>query len=74
MSVIRNDLLGISEKRIPIKKWTRELGLDDTSYIEAGIDAMQYLILHIAKVNASEEEFSIIYEDSGLTKRPEHRQ
>ena len=34
--------------------------------IQAALDALSYLILHIAKVKASQEEFEAIYEQSLL--------
>ena len=38
----------------------------DPSDLQGAVDALAYLILHIAKVKASESEFEIIYEQSGL--------
>ena len=40
-------------------------GLEVTDTQQA-LDALAYLILHIAKVKASQEEFEIIYEQSTL--------
>ena len=40
-------------------------GLDPQD-IQASLDALSYLILHLAKVKASAEEFEIIYEQSLL--------
>ena len=62
MTLVRNDILGISQKSIPIKKLANNLGIEDQSLLQNAIDALEYLILHIAKVNASQEEFYIIYE------------
>ena len=60
-TLIRNDLMGISAQRIPIKKICKRYGIDDPTALEEGIEAMAYLILHMAKVKASEEEFKLIY-------------
>tara|TARA_B110000305_G_C18892502_1_gene382522 strand:- start:167 stop:328 length:162 start_codon:yes stop_codon:yes gene_type:complete len=53
--------MGISAQRIPIKKICKRYGIDDPTALEEGIEAMAYLILHMAKVKASEEEFKLIY-------------
>ena len=41
---------------------SKNLGIDDYSSLQDGINALEYLILHIAKVKASEEEFYILYD------------
>ena len=66
MTLIRNDMLGLSQQKIPIKKLTKNLGLEDPLYLQEAIDAMCYLMLHMAKVKANEEEFLLIYDQSGL--------
>ena len=38
----------------------------EPSEMEQSLDALAYLILHIAKVKAGEAELEIIYEQSGL--------
>eukprot|EP00347_Sterkiella_histriomuscorum_P000266 403376539 len=63
-TIIRNDLLGFS-KNVPIKKISKRFGLDPLD-LQQGMDALAYLILHIAKVKANQEEFEIIFEQSGL--------
>ena len=57
---VRNDLLGL--KAIPVKKYAKALGIDDPSYLEDAIGSLGYLILHMAKVKASEEEFYLLYQ------------
>ena len=64
--MVRNELLGISTVPIPVKKMAKKLGLDDPSDLQASIEALAYLMLHMAKVRASPEEFHLIYESSGL--------
>eukprot|EP00356_Strombidium_inclinatum_P017034 CAMPEP_0170482480 /NCGR_PEP_ID=MMETSP0208-20121228/2479_1 /TAXON_ID=197538 /ORGANISM="Strombidium inclinatum, Strain S3" /LENGTH=54 /DNA_ID=CAMNT_0010755321 /DNA_START=104 /DNA_END=268 /DNA_ORIENTATION=+ len=54
--------MGISEQKIPVKKAAKKLGIEDPEDLEAGIQALAYLMLHFAKVKASEEEFVAIYE------------
>ena len=53
-------------QNLPLKKLAKRFGIQDVSDLEQGIDALQYLILHMAKVKASEEEFKYIYQSSGL--------
>ena len=62
LTAIRNDLLGISQQKIPIKKLAKKFGLEDPSYLQEAVEALAYLILHICKINASEEEFFLIYQ------------
>ena len=57
---VRNDLLGL--KAIPVKKYAKALGIEDPSYLEDAIGSLGYLILHMAKVKASEEEFYLLYQ------------
>ena len=46
--------MGISEGKIPVKKMSKKFGIDDPQYLLDAIDAVSYLILHMAKVNANE--------------------
>ena len=71
LTAIRNDLLGISQQKIPIKKLAKKFGLEDPSYLQEAVEALAYLILHICKINASEEEFFLIYQQSGLNQQPQ---
>ena len=48
-----------------MKKIAKRFGLDPMD-VQASLDALSYLILHIAKVKASAEEFEIIYDQSTL--------
>jgi hypothetical protein len=70
-TLVRNDLLGF-QQNIPIKKISSKLyhiiinlierfGIE-VLQIQQALDALSYLILHIAKVKASNDEFDIIYE------------
>ena len=67
--MVRNDLLGISQQKIPVKKMSKKFGISDPQYLQDGIDALSYLILHIAKVKASETEFETIYHSVGLNPK-----
>ena len=58
--------MGFSQSKLPIKKMAKRFGLADSTDLELGIEALQYLILHMAKVKASDEEFKLIYQSSGL--------
>ena len=49
----------------------KRFGFEDSSDLELGIEALQYLILHMAKVKASEDEFKLIYQSSGLNQDPQ---
>ena len=49
--------MGISEQKIPIKKICKRFGIAEISDMEDGIEALEYLILHMAKVKASKDEF-----------------
>ena len=53
MTLVRNDLMGISQQKIPLKKMCKRFGITDINELEEGIDALEYLILHMAKVKAS---------------------
>jgi len=44
----------------------KRFGIDDPSDLEEAIEALAYLILHMAKIKASEEEFKAIYMQTGL--------
>ena len=52
----------------------RDAGLSDPSELQAGIEALTYMILHMAKVNATEEEYHLIYQSSGLNTQPAFEQ
>ena len=52
-----------------MNKVCKRFGIEEPSQLEDGIHAMSYLILHMAKIKASEEEFSILYDQSGLNKK-----
>ncbi len=69
---MRNDLLGFT-MNIPIKKMSSKVfkgcvnvGLErygvDPAELQQALDSLAYLILHIAKVKANEQEFDIIYD------------
>ena len=73
ISLIRNDIMGISNQPIPIKKMSKKFGIEDPQYLQDAIDAVAYLILHIAKVNASEQEFLSIYDACGLNPDPQFK-
>ena len=45
--------------------WLERFGIDILD-IQGALDALSYLILHIAKVKANQEEFETIYEQSLL--------
>ena len=45
----------------------KRFGLADSTDLELGIEALQYLIPHMSKVKASDEEFKLIYQSSGLS-------
>ena len=63
-TLIKNDLLGFS-KTIPFKKAAKRYGVEPEE-LELAFDSLAYLILHIAKVKANEQEFDVIFEQSGL--------
>ena len=52
----------------------KKFGISDPQYLQDGIDALAYLILHIAKVKASEAEFETLYSSVGLNPKPQFRQ
>ena len=69
VTLVRNDMMGLLQQPIPVKKMARNLGLDDPSDLQASIEALGYLMLHMAKVKANPEEFSLIYQNSGLNRQ-----
>ena len=69
-NLIRNDLLGVSQQNLPVKKMAKNFGMQDPSDLQDAIEALQYIILHIAKVNASEQEFLSLYDACGLNPDP----
>ena len=44
----------------------KRFGMEDPAELEEAIESLAYLILHMAKVNASEEEFQALYYQTGL--------
>ena len=52
--------------RIAVHEHFLERFGQDPQDIQAALDALSYLILHLAKVKASADEFEIIYEQSLL--------
>ena len=62
VTMIRNELLGVSQQKIPIKKLSKKYGLEDPSYLQDAVEALAYLMLHMTKIKASEEEFFVIYD------------
>ena len=63
--MVRDDMLGFS-KAIPVRKIAKRFGVEPEE-IELSLEALQYLILHIAKTNSvSIEDFSSVYESTGL--------
>ena len=58
-------MLGFA-KTIPVRKIAKRFGVEPEE-IELSLEALQYLILHIAKTNSiTIEDFSLIYDQSGL--------
>ena len=58
-------MLGFA-KTIPVRKIAKRFGVEPEE-IELSLEALQYLILHIAKTNSvSIEDFSSVYESTGL--------
>ena len=58
---MRDDMLGF-DKKIPTRKIAKRFGVE-VEEIEMSLDALKYLMLHIAKTNStSEKDFSVIYE------------
>ena len=68
VTLIRNDLLGLTEGQIPVKKLSKKFGIDDPTYLKDAIDAIAYLILHIAKLNATPEDYDVIFEQCKIDK------
>ena len=63
--MVRDDMLGFS-KNIPVRKIAKRFGVEPEE-IELSLEALQYLILHIAKTNSvSIEDLGSVYESSGL--------
>ena len=44
----------------------KRFGIDDPTDLEESIESLAYLILHMAKTKASEEEFKALYNQTGL--------
>lgn len=54
------------ENEINLRKLAKRLQVDPAD-IEDAMEALQYLILHVAKTNSTDvSEFEMIYEQSGL--------
>ena len=66
VTLMRNELLGVSQQKIPIKKLSKQYGFEDPSFLQEALECLGYLILHMVKVKASEEEFVLLYMQSGL--------
>ena len=63
--MVRDEMLGFA-KTIPVRKIAKRFGVEPEE-IELSLEALQYLILHIAKTNSvSIEDFSSVYESTGL--------
>ena len=45
--------MGLNQEEIKIKKMAKKFGIDDPQYLQDAIDALSYLFLHLAKLNAS---------------------
>ena len=58
--------MGLSDKRLPIKKIAKSLGLEDLDIATEALEGLAYMMLHLAKIKASQEEFLIIYEQCQL--------
>ncbi len=52
-TLVRNDILGLSDKRLPIKKIAKSLGLEDPDIAAEALEALAYMMLHLAKIKAS---------------------
>ena len=66
--MIRNDLMSLTEGAMPVKKMAKKFGISDPQYLQDAIDALAYMILHIAKLNASQEDFETLFEQVKLKK------
>ena len=62
ITAVRNDLMGLTEGPLKIKKMAKRFGIDDPGLLSDAIDAIAYLILHTAKLNATEEDFNQLFE------------
>merc|ERR1711935_991855 len=65
---IRNDIMGLTEGALPVKKMAKKFGIEDPQYLQDAIDAIAYLILHAAKLNATQEDFDILFEQCKIKK------
>ena len=67
-TLVRDDMLGF-ECQLPTRKIAKRFGKEPEE-IELSLDALKYLILHIAKTNSTTQaDFDVIYEQTGM--RPE---
>ena len=65
-ALVRDDLLGLT-KSVPVKRLAKRFQVDiDT--IELALEALQYYILHVTKMNAvaNPNDFEAIYAQTGL--------
>ena len=65
ITLIRNDIMGLTQS-IPVKKTCKKFGIEDPQLLLDAIDAVSYLILHIAKINATQTEFESLYDACGM--------
>ena len=66
-SLVRDQMLGF-ETQVPSRKIAKRFGLEPEE-VEMSLDALKYLILHIAKTNCTDEKaFQFIFEQSGLAE------
>ena len=56
-------------KSVPVKRLSKRFQIEP-EMVELGLEAMQYLILHIAKMNAvvNPNDFEALYSQTGLNK------
>ena len=54
--------MGVLDGKFPVKKLAKKFNIDDPQYLMDAIEALSYLILHLAKIDASEEEFISLYD------------
>ena len=64
-AIVRDEMLGFS-KSVPVKKVAKRFGISPEE-IEMALEALQYLILHVAKTNSTDpERFANVMEQAGL--------
>ena len=52
----------LSNEEMNVHKMAKKYGIDDSQNLFDLIDALSYLILHLAKLNATEEDFANMFE------------